>query len=1114
MNLPEIKEYRIDVEGKSKENLVTRELIPASDIKTAKIVVPKHAPFFIESVNIYVAGQNTPLKLDEDYDFVSIDHDLSEYAGAKVSWVFRKLKPLPDLEMTYQTLGTIPALTHTTKNWYEAAALDQRPVWFDQILNRPRHYIPRLHGHDLNKGFYNLQKMVEVYQYQYETLFGAKEMAPYRDWFLGQLNNLQSYIEPYRTLLNFYVGKHIDHMDDPHHTLAKDVPGLEHIQGVRTASMEQANYGDSDKLRTVAEQGTRAVAKHGFQRKNYAPMMQACSLDEDLLSINNQFRQYGYPFMANDVFYGATRMNVSAWVTPHGEGLGLIEVQGRERKAICWLHNPNPMGGNRLVAKNQWRNTNQVVFKELHHKVSEQHAFQHMISGGNAKGVVLWSNQHNAWVVAQFTGIEASDPLKLWKITGDVSDLTANHHEYTTFFTDDTLNLIRTVDYDSRPTVIWRTIPLSRLTGDGGNVALESYRFRYTTVNDGTAYNEQGKVVLFPRGFAGGKYTNGDLVLSEGVDVIEEGQQIQLMYSKKGNKKQLEFFLPETFKYKDEVRRYTHQHMAEFTINHSTKEVILAWVEERSRPYLVTSRLFSQTPDAANYFDQVATPFPTTLASKYGSLVGMEGEGYFAFGFTDHLQGDTFATTLVPEMYVVGTTRRQWNLDGATDWVRDRVGQARMVRNTRVHLGHHGAVQPYMGAAAESTENQHQALVKGYHAVHGLGYFTKSGFIDMEAMPVAGTTVFTSEIKDDMRHVGNLHPSQWIGSVCKESDQSTQFLCAVSSKTSKSMNRRIPDRAIPYMYAISGEELYAGHYVLPTDPFLAHLGVTENDHWTLVLGRKQGLPDFLYVDRVAGNTVTTRVVTFKLSDAVLSRVDMSLGFAGMTILDGSDRVAVLTERTVTHAVPAYLPRKLVEHPEDNVYTNSVSILDGTDGRLVVQLNPNNQVGDASQHMTFPTTLVVTRDGRTIVNFEQATEQGSFSIVPGFGWSVTNWETQRAFGGLVNAGKTPDAARNKRLRAFVKASNVYAGLFNIMPVELYVLRMTYPFDYYLDGNVFHTDTLSLDLSQVRNYGGSVEYSASFCLNPDGVELEMGPGVQYETHEYSITLEDDGLTIAYN
>ncbi|BAW98255.1 phage minor tail protein [Vibrio phage pTD1] len=977
MNLPEIKQFRVDVSGKSPENNIPRERIPAADERSAIIVVPKHAPFFLESLDVYAVGNPNPLVKGEDYDFTSIDDELSEYAGAPVGWTIRKLKPnLPDLELTYQTLGTVPALTKTTKSWYESAAIDQRPVWFDQILERPEHWIPKLHGHDLASGFYYFQRLVRFYQERLDTLFGTSEMVPYRDWFLGQLSNLESYMIPYRTMMNYYTNKHYAHHDDPHRTTSRKVPGLDLIDPVKTATLREVDLGVSEQHRTLSAHAHRVIKAQGISVEDHVvPQFSKLALVGD----TNHLR-------INRIATGLGDLKVSCWIGEDGKGYGLGEFWDEQGSAINHVVNPNPLDLNSLLAECQWKNTHiPFQLEGVNEPVTR------MIPGGTGRCHIVGTKDRWYCRIAETHRSDLTPKVIELLVSGDFAE---NWSSYQMTVIDDHVWLTRTSDYLKNPTLIWYMVKLA----DVSQLALSEYTFSYKTLNDNTARNDSGKVLLFPRGFTGGKYTSGDMVFSKGVDLVDERQRIVLLPTFVDGLLHVEFILPEAFTYNGVTRRYSHAHMAKCQVNHATRKVTLTFTDTRSRPYVQTDLLFRPVPDANNYFEQIACQFPVTMGNLSGSVVMMDCEGFFGFGYAAPDEGSTYGYTFMPELYSVESIGRQWYLDVGTPWDTDRCG----VRITKpvlpLDVNHPNGVQPYYGVMATSEKQGRTTLFKGWGVDGQRSWFVKTEFDDVGNRTVLGTAHQTPGFGGTITKVEGMDTDLCAGTYL--STMGTDFLMSVLSKTSKK----------PYLslYSIvSNKGIKSQHYFKPTKAFLDLFGILPSDHWTFVSGRAHGFPDLMYVDRLVASEVRTTVHVFTMVDGVYSRVDEYLDYIPVTVL-GAETLMSHTNKITTHTLPYGIKAALIPNPEVTLHAGSVNAYKDAQGVLTVVMCPKTQAGDEYEHVNLNSVLTVNANStiQSLVSINGVKTPVNTYLTDELGWVNTDIPKQQQMKGLLNVGVTP------------------------------------------------------------------------------------------------------------
>ncbi|UVD32131.1 putative minor tail protein [Vibrio phage phiKT1028] len=1092
MNLPEVKQFRLDVSGKSKENLIPRELVSANDELRKKIIVPRYAPFFILSVQVFAVGSPTPLVLDEDYDFISIDNELSEYAGAPVSWVLRKLKTdLPDLEITYQTMGTVPALTDTTKSWYTAAALDQRPVWFDQIMERPEQYIPQLHSHDLATGFYYFQRLVRYYQDRLDTLFGTSEMIPYRDWFLGQLSNLESYMLPFRTLLNYYTGKHYSHKKDPHGTTSRKVPGLELIDPVKTATlgdfkekdvlimgMYPAKMGPTSSLRTVSGHATKLIEEAGLNPEDHTiPQFEERTFIGDETHLKT-----------DRIAYGLGDLKVSCWVGRDGKGRGMAEFWDEKGSVINHIINHNPLGLSSSVHPNRWINTHKAFKAD-----SLPYPATRMIPGGNAHGSVFFSD--NQWYFlrnrdATIYGFEEPYPLT------PSNDFNINWKDYHLTVLGDNIWLTRTSDYTTKPTVVWYLIKTA-----AGRATMESYTFVYNTVSDGAARSETAKVNLFSRGFQSGKYSSGDLVFSKGVDLVDLRQRITLLPAMIGGQLYVEFMLPESFKYNGETRHYTHSHMAKCIVNDTNRRITLQWTDTRPRPYIQTDLLFLPTPDANNYFEQVATPFPTSLSNHNASIVMMEEEGFFGFGYRDLVEGGTFSYTFMPQLYEVELSGRAWNLDGGSPWETGRCG-ARIVEDLPpLDVNHPGGLQPYCGVMAESEEDQRMTLLKSWNREGKRAWFVKTGYYNVRDKNILGAVYSTTGQSEEISEIRNMDNDLTAGSFIGPMG-SRFFLTTLNSESDTDL---APVKAI-----VDAEAFHAFQYAQITDSFLSKFPRTPTQQWTLVIGKDFEMPNLLYIDDVLAGVAKTTVYSFSFNSAVFDRIDAYHGETPVTVLTDQDAITIHNSRVVQHNIPTGIRRALVENPEVGLHAGSINVYRNNQGVFTVSLNPKTRVGDVYEYVNLPTTVTLAADKTVsvLVSESYSHTYQNLHLTDRSGWMTTNIEQQTSVKGLLNPSTRHPSLPSIPGQLSVDVMAPFHGLMNV-DQKLYVPPNILVGEH---RSLRPIDWLTYDFRSDVPASGTVEYDIYLCFGHEGPYLRKVPTDTFlgdAIHITMVTLDKNGI-----
>lgn len=1114
MNLPEVKTFRLDISGKAKENRVPRETLQPHEMGDGSILVPRYAPFFIESVSVYPVNSNIPLVLNKDYDFVSIDHDLSELTGAAVTWFIRKLKPnLGNLDITYQTLGTVPLLTETTKYWYEAGAEDQRPIWFDQLQNKPQHWLPKLHGHDLRVGFYRFEDMVKVYQDRYETLFGESELIPYRDWFLGQLSNLESYITPFKELLKHYADTHINHKEDPHATKSTAIPGLDRIDNVRTATLDQTLEGTDDQLRVVPVGALEYINNLGPNVSDYKPF---ATLNPKIVSLNDKLPNFGI-----EIDVGIKTPNYSVWVDRAGKGEGVGMFYAPKGTVLNWVRNVNPYNRRDVAELNQWVNTHAPF--ELYDPSGEPEIMDRMIPGGNGRALIVGSSLSKNWFLVDTKNGAESFTWDVTKLIG-TEDLEDTWMNYRVMPLKDGVWLTTTADLMSRPKVYVLAMRYQHVAN--GEVQLVNFKFTYKHLNSFDNKNSNGYIELFARTFdTDGKYLGGDIQLSHPVELVDQPNRIVVMPLELNGELHLEFILAECFRNGKATRRYRHRHLAKVNIHATLNQVSLTWVNRTARPTIDVKTLFGDNPSSLSvYWNEYTVRFPYELCTVYSSLVRLPFEGYMGFGFTDLIQGDTFSTTLIPENYLVRPNGREYHLEGGSEWVEDHRSGVRMVSNTRLDTGHPKGIQPYLGAFVETLDNNVMGLVKGWDRAEGLSWFSKTGLGRVRAVPYDEAYVWSREPNNQIQRLTGLIPDQLVGNyvVARDLEDETDtdnvgnmFLC-IGGNTVPRLRVNYPEHLLPLDGNILPEEFITGVYAGVDPSWLTQFGWDDTKfYWHVIMGASEGFPNVLTMDYQKGDKLVTEAIVFTFEPATLDRRDLVLDGSRVVMLTDEDVVTIHSRKEIEHTLPDHIEMVKVKELVPKTHTGVVNVLKTLDGNYNISIAPNNQFGDALDYVTLP--VLITVDGKTNeitngVSESYGRTHGVISLSRARGWSVTSFPNQLDYAGLLNAGE-PAEGLYESMMAVLGDTKTKVGLMDIVVQDEWRVFVTSEFYFVIEDRCYLIDRLETNLRDYKPYFGTVNIFGYLGLGPQGPYLITRKGtISGEANEvlvFTAVVSPDGV-----
>lgn len=152
--MPQYFRYAEDFTGLNPDNLVSGEIATLTD-RPVRVCVPKHGPFFVESLRVYDNVTSRPLDKGNEADFVIplISQELVLKTGKEVADCFLILNRdvSSTIRLSYQSIGDL--YQNNVSNIvqiYESFLADNRSVdWETGVYGKPAAYPAALHGHML-----------------------------------------------------------------------------------------------------------------------------------------------------------------------------------------------------------------------------------------------------------------------------------------------------------------------------------------------------------------------------------------------------------------------------------------------------------------------------------------------------------------------------------------------------------------------------------------------------------------------------------------------------------------------------------------------------------------------------------------------------------------------------------------------------------------------------------------------------------------------------------------------------------------------------------------------------------------------------------------------------
>lgn len=235
MNFPIVPEYQKDILNTNPENKVPREPfeVPAG-AKKGFIIVPAHSPFFVRSLRMFKAnGQEMVCGDKGDYRIYRIMGDLTNLTAQSVSCMIEILNTdIRSGYMDYDIVGHFSLFDAAFMKMLIAVINDDRPVWWENIRNKPQWFRPKLHGHSLVYEIVAMKDMVKLVG-DILALMEAKDRTPLEVKFEHYLRLVTHWIKTYKTELLLNLQRHEGAYNA--HGWNKATSGLDKVDNYPTA---------------------------------------------------------------------------------------------------------------------------------------------------------------------------------------------------------------------------------------------------------------------------------------------------------------------------------------------------------------------------------------------------------------------------------------------------------------------------------------------------------------------------------------------------------------------------------------------------------------------------------------------------------------------------------------------------------------------------------------------------------------------------------------------------------------------------------------------------------------------------------------------------------------
>lgn len=238
------KQYAFDTTGVHPDNLVLKEPLTLDPDTGESVVIPKYGPFYAQGFKLYSPDGKLLIK-EEDYRFYHLMSGLTAFTNKPVVGMVELLKPeLKKVLATYHCLGDTDFWDSSLIKLAINAAEDDRPVYWENLHDKPLGYPSDIHGHSF---IYQLTAFSDFVKFTEELLEAADDAPDLIEWKTRNLVPLiDSSITRYKEMLEDLVSKHDQAYNA--HGLTKAQIGLGNVDNFPTATMEQAKLGESNQL--------------------------------------------------------------------------------------------------------------------------------------------------------------------------------------------------------------------------------------------------------------------------------------------------------------------------------------------------------------------------------------------------------------------------------------------------------------------------------------------------------------------------------------------------------------------------------------------------------------------------------------------------------------------------------------------------------------------------------------------------------------------------------------------------------------------------------------------------------------------------------------------------
>lgn len=398
MNFPLVPEYKTDLLHVNPDNQKRGEPFTLERSTYSRILVPRHAPAFANSVRLYNANRQELVK-GKDWRIFKIMPALTELAATSVTCMIEVMNTeVLSGFIDYDIVGEFSLFDESLMQMIaEMVGQDIDKVSWDQIRNKPEWFKPKLHGHNLIydimyfKDFVDLlDGVLTIAKTQGRTVVEAK-ISHY-------FNTFTNYINAYKTEIKAKLDAHKAAYNA--HGLNKAQIGLPLVDNFGTVRGVDALVKRSDKHLTPT--GLKAIIR-----------TQATDLDK-LLPVNqlpiSQFGNSNFiPASIDGSFEGLGGQFETAAISMENDG-SLVFLENRFDGRVEGLYysvveKPNSSDRNEMMTRLY------TGYRYTHQRIENDDARVNRIAQGSGDEVILMADSRKGYFYIGLTH-GSLDPAK------------------------------------------------------------------------------------------------------------------------------------------------------------------------------------------------------------------------------------------------------------------------------------------------------------------------------------------------------------------------------------------------------------------------------------------------------------------------------------------------------------------------------------------------------------------------------------------------------------------------------------------------------------------------------------------------------------------------------